>query len=67
METAAEMIERVKRRMETEPFAISLTKMQWAQILGILQAVEFATDDIRHEGVLKLVKAIGTALGMEVQ
>lgn len=64
-ETMEETIERVNRRITTEPFAICLTKMQWAQILGMLQGIAFAPDDIRTEAAGQLAAEIRTALGMD--
>lgn len=63
METAKEMLERIRKRMETEPFPVVLTKWQWAQVVGICNEAykAGATDDedIRWASVLALKSALG--------
>jgi hypothetical protein len=70
METGGQMIERVRKRFETEPFPVlTLTKMEWAQIIGMcIQCAEYQDisgthtrkEDIRWAAVTKL----GSLLGM---
>lgn len=63
METGREMIERVRKRMETEPFPVVLTKWQWAQIVGVCNEAykTGATDDedIRWGSVKQLKAQLG--------
>lgn len=63
METAKEMIERVRKRMEDEPFPVILTKWQWAQIVGVCNEAyrSGATDDndIRWSSVIQLKAQLG--------
>lgn len=36
METGQQMIERIRKKIETEPYPIiTFTKMDWAQIIGV--------------------------------
>jgi hypothetical protein len=54
------IIKETLKRLQTEQVAISLSKVQWAQILGLLEALEGA--DIRRDAAQELMKEIQKAL-----
>lgn len=56
METPQQLLARIRHKLQTEPYPISLTKMEWAQILGICDeaADKTTNEDIRWEAVRKL-------------
>lgn len=63
-ETGEQMIERIRAKLENEPFPIMrLTKMQWGMIIGLLCHAKDAgltdDDDVRWQTSLKLFAEVG--------
>ena len=58
-ETAEQMIERIRNRMETDPYPVVLTKYQWAQIIGLAREGKVDDKDIRLESLRALEDCLG--------
>lgn len=63
MMSAEQLIEAAKKKLETEQVTISLAKIEWARILGILEGLE--EWDVRSEAAQQLAQAIRKAVGIE--
>ena len=60
------LIEKIRKKIETDPYPVTLTKMEWAQIIGLcLECKDKGitdSSDIRFQAAVKLGQLCGIEL-----